>query len=111
MRRLFRIMAIVAVASGLAFGFQGAASADHKHHGGHGHHGGHRHAGGHHQGGHGSFYGGINYGGIGVYYRSGPRWHNTSHYDYHPGEFRRHGNHYHYVPGHYDYHRSGHWHR
>jgi hypothetical protein len=36
-------------------------------------------------------------------------WHNTSHYDYHPGQFTRHNNHYHYTPGHYDYHRTGHW--
>jgi hypothetical protein len=39
----------------------------------------------------------------------GDRWHDTSHYDYHPGEFIRHRNHYHYVPGHYDFHPSGHW--
>ncbi len=36
-------------------------------------------------------------------------WHDTSHYDYHPGGYVRHRNHYHYVPGHYDYHRTGHW--
>lgn len=36
-------------------------------------------------------------------------WHNTSHYDWHPGYYRRHRNHYHYMPGHYDYHRTGHW--
>jgi hypothetical protein len=38
-------------------------------------------------------------------------WHNTSHYDYHPGGYQRHYNHYDYVPGHYDYHRTGHWDR
>ena len=42
------------------------------------------------------------------HYRS-PAWHNTSHYDYHPGEYRRHGNHVDYRPGHYDFHRTGHW--
>ena len=36
-------------------------------------------------------------------------WHDTSHYDYHPGEYVRHRNHYHYVPGHYDFHQEGHW--
>ena len=36
-------------------------------------------------------------------------WHNTSHWDYHPGGYVRHNNHYDYVPGHYDYHRTGHW--
>lgn len=38
-----------------------------------------------------------------------PVWHDTSHYDYHPGGLVPHGNHYHYIPGHYDYHRTGHW--
>jgi hypothetical protein len=47
------------------------------------------------------FYGGDCY--------RGSRWHDTSHYDYHPGEFVRHRNHYHYVPGHWDYHETGHW--
>jgi hypothetical protein len=37
--------------------------------------------------------------------------HDTSHYDYHPGQLYRHGNHLHYQPGHYDLHRTGHWHR
>ncbi len=36
-------------------------------------------------------------------------WHDTSHYDYHPGQYVRHGNHFHYQPGHYDLHRTGHW--
>jgi hypothetical protein len=39
----------------------------------------------------------------------GHTWHDTTHYDYHPGGFRRHNNHYHYVPGHYDVHYDGHW--
>lgn len=36
-------------------------------------------------------------------------WHDTTHYDYHPGEFVRHRNHFHHVPGHYDLHEEGHW--
>jgi hypothetical protein len=68
------------------------------------------------------FYGGGYYGGGGNFYRrtsyyhggghghGGHRWHDTSHYDYHPGEYVRHRNHYHYVPGHYDWHQTGHWH-
>ncbi len=39
-----------------------------------------------------------------------PRYHNTSHFDYHGPSLQRHFNHYHYVPGHYDFHRSGHYH-
>jgi hypothetical protein len=58
-------------------------------------------------------YYGSYYGGHGGYhdhhYRGRRTWHDTSHYDYHPGEFVRHRNHYHYVPGHYDYHEDGHW--
>jgi hypothetical protein len=54
----------------------------------------------------------------GVYYgRSGHghhghghhHWHDTSHYDFHPGGYERHYDHYHYVPSHYDWHREGHW--
>jgi hypothetical protein len=40
---------------------------------------------------------------------TGPVWHDTTHYDYHPGQVVPHGNHLDYVPGHYDLHRSGHW--
>ncbi len=36
-------------------------------------------------------------------------WHDTSHWDYHPSEWVRHGYHYHYVRGHYDFHADGHW--
>lgn len=71
--------------------------------------GGHRHSGY----GHSSHYRGYGrssyYGGYRSYGRS--RYHDTSHYDYHPGHYVRHYNHYDYVPGHYDYHRTGHWHR
>lgn len=36
-------------------------------------------------------------------------WHDTTHLDYHPGQYVPHYNHYHYVPGHFDVHHSGHW--
>jgi hypothetical protein len=39
----------------------------------------------------------------------GPRWHDTSHLDYHGPSLQPHGNHFDYVPGHYDVHHSGHW--
>lgn len=66
-------------------------------------------------GGYGGYYGDSHYGhghGYGYDYgRRGRVWHDTSHYDYHPGGFQRHYDHYHYVPGHYDFHRDGHWDR
>jgi len=56
-------------------------------------------------GGHG-FHGGL----------SGPivpihkhRWHDTSHFDYHPGRWVWNGFRWVYVPGHYDFHRTGHF--
>lgn len=50
------------------------------------------------------------YGAFGGYHGySQPTWHDTSHYDYHPGYYVPHGNHLHYVPGHYDFHQSGHY--
>jgi hypothetical protein len=42
-------------------------------------------------------------------FRPQPVWHDTTHWDYHPGTFRPHGNHVHYVPGHYHRHQTGHW--
>jgi hypothetical protein len=42
-------------------------------------------------------------------WKGGHSWHDTSHWDYHPGEWVRHGHHYHYIPGHYDFHVDGHW--
>ncbi len=67
----------------------------------------------------GQFYFGIGvgqpyYGSYGSYYRGVPRysgrvWHDTSHWDYHPGGFVRHYDHYHYIPGHYHWHNTGHW--
>jgi hypothetical protein len=57
------------------------------------------------------------YGGYGAYRAYYPQarighghWHDTTHYDYHPGGFQPHYDHYDYVPGHYDVHHSGHWH-
>jgi len=38
-------------------------------------------------------------------------WHDTSHFDYHPGGYVRHGNHFDYRPGHYDWHQEGHYDR
>ncbi len=72
--------------------------------------GGHYH-GGYSHGGH--YHGGQIYGGgygpnILIYPQ--PRWHDTSHWDYHPAQIVPHGNHLHVVPGHYDYHQTGHWH-
>ena len=37
-------------------------------------------------------------------------WHDTSHWDYHPGEWVWDGCEWVYVPGHWDYHRTGHFH-
>ncbi|MCA9122046.1 MAG: hypothetical protein H6822_12230 [Planctomycetaceae bacterium] len=48
-------------------------------------------------------YGGL-YSGRGHYDYRG-----TTHYDWHPGQYYRHGGHYDYVPGHYDLHRGGHY--
>lgn len=60
--------------------------------------------------GYGGYYGTRGYNRTPYYYgRRHSFWHDTSHYDYHPPQFRRHGNHYHYQPGHYDFHRTGHW--
>jgi len=56
-----------------------------------------------------SYYGGYRSSNFGNYNRY-PVYHDTSHYDYHPGGFVPHGNHYHYQPGHYDYHQTGHYH-
>jgi hypothetical protein len=62
---------------------------------------------------HNAYYGrryGSYYGRYGGYYpRGGHTWHDTSHWDYHPGGFVRHYDHYHYQPGHWDYHQEGHW--
>ena len=36
-------------------------------------------------------------------------WHDTSHFDYHPGYIIDHGSHNHVVPGHYHLHNTGHY--
>jgi hypothetical protein len=67
--------------------------------------------------GHRSSYGGSGHGyGYGQGYRMGwgghqghSDFHDTSHYDVHPGGYQRHYNHFDYVPTHYDYHRQGHF--
>ena len=66
-------------------------------------------------GGYGGGYGGYGYSaGYGGYASPGyggyGGWHNTSHFDYHPGSSQRHRMNYHYAPRHNDYHRSGHRH-
>ncbi|MGD9633223.1 MAG: hypothetical protein AB7G28_08055 [Pirellulales bacterium] len=77
-------------------------------------------------GNYGGYYGGWNGSGCGyggypstTYYGSTAgyggwggghaHWHDTTHLDFHAGEFVRHRNHVHYVPGHYDVHEDGHW--
>lgn len=106
MRKLAKAVAVIAVVCGITLGIQAVASAQHCAPAGRGYYGG-----GYQGGGYGVQYRG-NLGGISVQYRSNyrPTWHDTSHYDYHPGGYQRHRNHYHYVPGHYDLHRTGHWH-
>ena len=54
----------------------------------------------------GSYWGGGHGGG---YWNRNHAWHDTTHLDYHPGEYVPHYNHYDYVPGHYDVHHTGHW--
>ncbi len=73
--------------------------------------GGYGHCG---TGGYGNYYGNTyGYYPQTSYYGGGwgghSQWHDTTHLDYHPGEYRRHRNHYHYSPGHYDVHEDGHW--
>lgn len=92
---LFLVTSGTSEAGGIRFSFGGG-----HHHGHHGHHGFHR--GPVYNG----WYGGHGHHGVHRY----PRWHDTSHYDYHPGGWQRHYDHYDYVPGHYHWHRDGHWH-
>lgn len=58
--------------------------------------------------GHGGLYSGHQRHSSRYGHGGGHVWHDTSHYDYHPGEYVRHYDHYDYVPGHYDYHQTGH---
>jgi hypothetical protein len=101
-KQVWRAAAAIVVAAA-TLGFAANAQAQW---GGHGHfHGGHGHIHSYHGHGHGW------HGGYGVYRPYyGPTWHDTTHFDYHPGYHWRHGNHFHYEPGHYHLHRSGHWH-
>ena len=99
------ILGIVAVI-GLSIGAATASAQGHGRHGWHG--GGPTYSSGYRT--YGGRYAGYTRGyGYGSGYRGGSGWHDTSHYDYHPGSFRRHRGHFDYVPGHYDYHRSGHF--
>lgn len=106
--------AATASAQGFGHGHHGHGGYHNGHHGAvHGGHfsGHHRHHGHYGRGGYGhglSVYSG--YGGIGLHVGRRPRWHDTSHYDYHPGYYVRHRGHYDYVPGYYDFHPSGHYH-
>jgi hypothetical protein len=52
-------------------------------------------------GGHGPYYSNVYYG--------GHVWHDTSHWDYHPGGYVAHYDHFDYVPGHYHFQNTGHW--
>ena len=66
------------------------------------------------QWGGGLHHGGIQHGGIhsGIQRRrwsGGHFWHNTSHLDWHSGQYVPHNGHVDYVPGHWDVHKSGHW--
>jgi|SRR5690606_37000778 len=90
---LFLVTSGTSEAGGIRFSFGGG----HHHHGHHGWHRGPVYNGGYGHHGHGRIH-------------RYPRWHDTSHYDYHPGGWQRHYDHYHYVPGHYDWHQTGHWH-
>ncbi|TWU29431.1 hypothetical protein [Bythopirellula polymerisocia] len=68
-----------------------------------------RHHGGWNDGNYRGFYGNnyrVHHPG---HWGGGHFYHDTSHYDYHPGGYVRHYNHFDYVPGHYDYHQTGHW--
>jgi hypothetical protein len=107
---LLAVAAITILAAGGA-----VAQAQHGHWGGH-----YNYNRGFYGGGYGgariSFYSGR--GLPGVYYGRGhhghhghghARWHDTSHYDFHPGGYQRHYDHYDYVPPHYDWHQEGHW--
>jgi len=98
-------------AQGVHFSFGGGAAYGSFGHGGHGSlHGGH---GFQHGYGFQSGYGGH------LHHNVNPHlvqpgnghlhWHDTSHYDYVPGRFVRHGCHYHYIPGQTILHRDGHF--
>ena len=100
----------LAVLGGVVFFGAQDASAGNRGYGFHGRHGGHGGHGGQYNVAPRSFYRGS-WGGFGFSVRRQPHlhWHDTSHYDYHPGQYVPHGNHLDYVPGHYDFHQDGHY--
>lgn len=104
----FLILAVLAVGAMTA---TNAFAGDHH---GHSHRGGRGFVGANSYHNHGSQYqyGGWGNGwGVGIGWMQPQVYHDTSHWDYHPPTYYRHGNHYHYQPGHYDFHQTGHWHR
>ena len=119
-RKIFPAVLMVGAIAGMALMTQ-SAEAQSCGYGGYGGYSGHGGHGGHgHYGssirlnvGYGSLYSGyssgIHSGLYRSYYRRPAVWHDTSHYDYHPGRYVRHGNHYDYIPGHAHLHRTGHW--
>jgi len=98
--------ASAAEAGGYRIGFN---FGGHGNHYGHGHHYGHRNYG-YNRGYQRGYFSGGYYGSPRSSHFGRSYYHDTSHYDYHPGTYVPHGNHLHYVPGHYDYHRTGHLH-
>ena len=104
------LFAGIALAGLVGFGATTAQAQDYHRHGGHGWGTGRTHDyGWQGYGNRGFGYGGHFHGRQGGYYRPHYDYHDTSHFDYHPGTIRRHFNHYDYVPGHYHFHRQGHW--
>lgn len=77
-------------------------------HGGghHGNHGNHGYNGNYSQTVHRAFYPQQTYWGGG--WGGAHQWHDTSHYDYHPTQYRWHNGHIDVTPGHYDWHQTGH---
>ncbi len=104
MKRLLVIAAVLAASTALCETSQAGVRITFG--SGHGYYGNSYHGHGYHGGYNAHPYSYRSYGYAPVRHNT---WHDTSHYDYHPGGFVRHRNHYDYVPGHYDYHRSGHW--
>lgn len=114
-----RVSALCIAAAALLTVGAGTSEADHGIVGGvygrgHGHYSHHRgfyegpriYFGRYSSGYRGGFYGGFHgrHGHHGHHH-----WHDTSHWDYHPGGFVPHYDHYDYVPGHWDWHQEGHW--
>ncbi|RIK87673.1 MAG: hypothetical protein DCC67_01760 [Planctomycetota bacterium] len=97
--------ALLGVAGSTAEAGHGGVSISVGYHG-HGGHGGYPHRRFSYYPRYGHAYGhGFGYGG----HWGHAHWHDTSHFDFHPGGYYRHRNHYHYVPDHFDWHEDGHW--